>query len=133
MLMSSFVGLTSLYGCGADCDGATLKTCVEGASGTTGTTAPNLTDFLSDLTDLKKTCDDAQKLLDCYDGRCCCTCAELKTEGGADCEKDDETVKDRVEASVTAFDAVCTGDNEVTNPCPNDVCTTTTTTTTNAI
>merc|ERR1719331_2501260 len=123
MLMSSFVGLTSLYGCGGpDCDGATLKTCVDDASGTTGTTAPGrmLEDDLSgislwnsefamqqveafkaraeaegrSLSDVKKACEDMQKMLDCYKSDCSCTCEDLKANGGADCAKDDETVAD---------------------------------------
>merc|ERR1719331_1146220 len=141
--MSSFVGLTSLYGCGGpDCDGATLKTCVDDAS---GTTAPGrmLEDDLSgislwnsefamqqveafkaraeaegrSLSDVKKACEDAQKMLDCYKSDCSCQCQDLKENGGGECAKDDETVADSLKALMPALEAGCTGDNKLTNPC----------------
>jgi hypothetical protein len=51
MLMSSFVGLTSLYGCGG-CDGETIKQCLDDNAGPeAGTTAPGrmLGDDYSDI------------------------------------------------------------------------------------
>jgi len=112
--MSSFVGLTSLYGCqpdSADCDGATLKTCVDDAFVAFALSA--------ERGNTSKICEDGQKLLDCYDGRCGCTCAELKTEGGEDCVKDEEEVRDLLKPLLKDLDGTCTGDNAVENPCPN--------------
>ena len=51
MLMSSFVGLTSLYGCGG-CEGEAIKKCIEdNAASDAGTTAPGrmLGDDYSDI------------------------------------------------------------------------------------
>jgi hypothetical protein len=114
MLMSSYVFLNSLYGCGG-CDGEKFDKCIADNGGGSGTTAPGrmLEDDYSDislilakggkfamkqveeaaarfeaegrsLSDAKTVCEQMQKQLDCFSGMCDCTCADMHGPDEAD-------------------------------------------------
>jgi len=116
MLMSSYVFLNSLYGCGG-CDGDEISKCIDDNSPGSGTTAPGrmLGDDNSDFAQIlardgifkmkqveearfdaegrslsdvaKKACEDIQKMVDCYKGNCDCTCADLNGPDEDDIKK----------------------------------------------
>ena len=154
MLMSSFVGLTSLYGCG-NCDGDAIRQCLDD-NAASGTTAPGrmLGDDYSDislilakghvefamqqveelkarfeaeeaegrsLSDLSAQCEAMQEQIDCYKGKCDCTCEDM-----FDTEEDVKTgCGDKPETKVSEMSKLiadmakilCTGDKEVKDPC----------------
>ena len=72
LLMSSYVGLMSVYGCG----GAT----------TTSPPDPCNGDELRQCLDVNKgaDCDQVQKMMDCYKGKCDCTCKSLDNDDPED-------------------------------------------------
>ena len=116
MLMSSYVTLTLLYGCGG-CDGEKLKKCVDDFSGTTATAAPGRIHFSPLEDDLSAICKDFQAMVDCIgEVGCDCTCKELQESGGDACTNDDETVSARLDIMIDDFEKKYGKDN-IQNEC----------------
>jgi hypothetical protein len=66
---------------------------------------------------LSDSCEDSQKMLDCYKGSCDCTCKELAENAEEEdaCGDKNAKVKDTLAPMVQVLGALCTGD--LTNPC----------------